>query len=186
MERSPNAVDTDKRVRQSTKQSVLEVLGHFKSDLEINPEAFDGGFYEYPDDQGITKLFEAAGMDRRKVAHWQAILVACSKCLFPEDEEFSPKGRRTEWTEEVQDSLIGWWFTARQEFGDLGEHALFEAMINKYGPFEIAPSHVMSDPESLRLRFQMVKATAKAAVQNDWAREMQTRLIQAMAKEEGR
>jgi hypothetical protein len=183
MERSPNTSDLGKRVRRSTKQAVLEVLGEFKSDLEIDPEAFDGDFNEYNDCPGITKLFEAAGMDRGNVAHWQLILLACSNCLFPEDEEFSPRGRRAAWTDNVEDSLIDWWFTAKREFGGVGVKALFEAMIGRYGPFQIGPSHAMDDPESLRLRFQMIKVAAKAAVQNDNARERQMQLIEALVTE---
>jgi hypothetical protein len=181
MARSPNNSESGKRVRKSTKQQVLEVLALFKSDLEIDRQAFDGDFNKYDDCPPITKIFEAADMDRAKVANWQSLLLACATCLFPEDEEFSPKGRPRVWTDDVEDRLIEWWFTARREFGRLGERALFEAMIEKHGPFQIGPNHVMSDPESLRVRFQMIKVAAKVAVQNNTARERQRQLIEALS-----
>lgn len=183
MEKSSNVGETDNRVRRSTKQRVLEVLSEFKSDLAIDPETFDGDFSEFDDCPPIAELFEAAGMDRGNLAHWQMILLACSCCLFPESEDFSPKGRRTAWTDKVEDALIGWWFTAKREFGGGGVKALFEAMIIKYGPFRIGPSHVMADSESLRGRFQTIKLAAKIAVQNGTARGSQMRLIEALEME---
>jgi hypothetical protein len=172
MERSPIPSDSEKRVRQSTKQTVLEVLREFKSDLEIDPETFDGDFNKYEDCPGITKLFDEAGMDRGNVAHWQLILLACSCCLFPEDEDYSPKGRPVVWTDNVEDSLINCWFTAKREFGRLGVKALFEAMIDRYGPFRIGPSQVMGDPEAVSaFQTRNVKNAARSTLRSTtWVR----------------
>lgn len=164
----------------STKQTLLDVLKEYKADIAEDPKAFETIWEDDDEVLPLRTLFDSAGMDPRKVSHWQALLLACACCLFPEDEDFSPKGRNVEWTDDVQDRLIEWWLEAKAAHPEEGDRRLFARMVEKLGAFEIAPRHLMRDPESLRLRFLQIKAAAIDAVAQDDARDRQRLLVEAL------